>query len=43
VYALLLFGGELKVDHEKGRLTMDGWAEFNAPAGAYTRSHLSST
>jgi hypothetical protein len=32
VYALLLFGGELKVDHEKGRLTMDGWAEFNAPA-----------
>jgi ATP-dependent RNA helicase DHX57 len=31
-YALLLFGGELSVDHERGRLTMDGWAEFNAPA-----------
>ena len=32
-YALLLFGGELKVDHEKGRLSVDdGLAQFNAPA-----------
>jgi hypothetical protein len=31
-YALLLFGGELVVDHARGRLSMDGWAEFDAPA-----------
>ena len=40
-YALLLFGGELKVDHEKGRLSVDdGLAQFNAPAriGVLVRS-----
>jgi ATP-dependent RNA helicase DHX57 len=32
-YALLLFGGDVEVDHEKGRVTMDGgWAQFSAPA-----------
>ena len=33
-YALLLFGGDVEVDHERGRVQMDGgWAQFNAPAG----------
>jgi ATP-dependent RNA helicase DHX57 len=32
VYALLLFGGRLAVQHEEGTLTLDGWARFRAPA-----------
>jgi hypothetical protein len=31
VYSLLLFGGALEVHHEKGLLTVDGWAQFKAP------------
>ena len=32
-YALLLFGGDVEVDHERGRVHMDGgWAQFSAPA-----------
>ena len=32
-YALLLFGGDIEVDHEKGRVLMaEGWAQFSAPA-----------
>ena len=32
-YALLLFGGDVEVDHERGRVQMDGgWAQFSAPA-----------
>ncbi|EFJ42064.1 hypothetical protein VOLCADRAFT_119557, partial [Volvox carteri f. nagariensis] len=32
VYALLLFGGEINVDHGGARLWVDGWAEFKAAA-----------
>jgi hypothetical protein len=32
VYAILLFGGALAVSHERGLLTVDGWAQFKAPA-----------
>ena len=33
VYALLLFGGDITVDHERSTVSMDGgWATFNAPA-----------
>ncbi|KAK9809193.1 hypothetical protein WJX72_011126 [[Myrmecia] bisecta] len=32
VYALLLFGGEISVQHEVGLLQVDGWATFSAPA-----------
>jgi ATP-dependent RNA helicase DHX57 len=31
-YALLLFGGDVSVRHERGTLALDGWAEFEAPA-----------
>ena len=31
-YALLLFGGDVDVRHERGTLALDGWAEFEAPA-----------
>ncbi|KAL3157309.1 hypothetical protein ABBQ38_001539 [Trebouxia sp. C0009 RCD-2024] len=32
VYALLLFGGNISVQHEQGTLKLDGWATFKAPA-----------
>lgn len=32
VYAMLLFGGEVTVDHEKAALVVDGWARFQASA-----------
>lgn len=32
VFALLLFGGDIEVDHEKQLLRLDRWAEFKAPA-----------
>ena len=32
VYSLLLFGGAIGVDHQRGLLTLDGWASFKAPA-----------
>lgn len=32
VYALLLFGGQISVQHEEGTLKLDGWATFKAPA-----------
>ena len=31
-YALLIFGGELEVQYEEGRIVVDGWAKFEAPA-----------
>lgn len=31
-YALLLFGGEIKVKHERQAITVDGWLQFEAPA-----------
>ena len=31
-YPLLLFGGDLDVKHEQGKLVLDEWCEFNAPA-----------
>ncbi|XP_057836975.1 DExH-box ATP-dependent RNA helicase DExH1 isoform X1 [Cryptomeria japonica] len=31
-YGLLLFGGELKVNHEKQTIKVDDWLEFEAPA-----------
>jgi ATP-dependent RNA helicase DHX57 len=31
VYSLLLFGGQLEVVHDKGLITVDGWAQFKAP------------
>lgn len=31
-YALLIFGGELKVQYEEGRIVVDDWAKFEAPA-----------
>ncbi|KXZ49867.1 hypothetical protein GPECTOR_19g318 [Gonium pectorale] len=30
VYAMLLFGGEISVEHSAGLLRLDGWAEFKA-------------
>ena len=30
-YAVLLFGGKLRVDHDRGRIVVDDWAEFQAP------------
>ena len=30
-YALLLFGGDIGVNVQKGTLSLDGWAEFEAP------------
>ena len=32
IYSLLLFGGQISVDHEKSLLRLDGWASFKAPA-----------
>jgi|LauGreSBDMM110SN_4_FD.fasta_scaffold19309_1 ATP-dependent RNA helicase DHX57 len=32
IYSLLLFGGSLTVDASAGLLSVDGWAEFKAPA-----------
>jgi len=32
-YSLLLFGGEVSVDHEKRHITVGGWIKFN-PSGA---------
>jgi hypothetical protein len=29
-YALLLFGGEVGVDHDKNLVTVDGWIKFQA-------------
>ena len=34
VYALLLFGGEVAVDHGAGRIRVDGWAEFKVRGGS---------
>ena len=31
-YALLLFGGDIDVQHKDGTLTLDGWIKFKAPA-----------
>jgi hypothetical protein len=31
-YALLLFGGKIKVEHERSALIVDSWITFNAPA-----------
>lgn len=31
VYALLLFGGALAVDHSAAKVTVDGWASLAAP------------
>jgi ATP-dependent RNA helicase DHX57 len=31
VYAVLLFGGQLQVNHELGEITVDGWARLRAP------------
>jgi HrpA-like RNA helicase len=30
-YALLLFGGEIKIDHQKQELSIDQWMRFDAP------------
>ncbi|GIL84569.1 hypothetical protein Vretifemale_13233, partial [Volvox reticuliferus] len=32
VYGMLLFGGEITMEHATGRLWVDGWAEFKASA-----------
>ena len=32
VYAVLLFGGSIVVEHEKGMIVVDDWASFKAPA-----------
>ena len=32
VYAVLLFGGHITVQHEKGMILVDDWASFKAPA-----------
>ena len=32
IYSLLLFGGQISIDHEKSLLRLDGWASFKAPA-----------
>ena len=32
VFALLLFGGAISVDHEQGLVRIDGWATLKAPA-----------
>lgn len=31
-YAILLFGGEIEVQHKKGQMSVDGWVIFKAPA-----------
>jgi len=31
-YAVLLFGGNVVVQHERGKIFVDGWATFKAPA-----------
>jgi len=31
-WPLLLFGGKLEVKHEQGKIVIDDWCEFNAPA-----------
>ena len=31
-YAVLIFGGRVKVDHEKGLIVVDDWARFQASA-----------
>jgi len=31
-YALLLFGGNIEVNHQEGLVTVDGWATFASPA-----------
>lgn len=30
-YALLLFGGEIKIDHQKQEISLDQWMRFDAP------------
>ena len=32
IYSLLLFGGQLSIDHEASLIKLDGWATFKAPA-----------
>ncbi len=32
VYSLLLFGGGLAIDRERGLISVDDWAVFKAPA-----------
>lgn len=32
VYSVLLFGGSIVVEHEKGLIVVDNWASFKAPA-----------
>lgn len=32
IYSVLLFGGELSIDHEASMIRLDGWATFKAPA-----------
>lgn len=32
VYSVLLFGGNIVVEHEKGMILVDNWASFKAPA-----------
>lgn len=31
-YAILLFGGEIGIDHKKGQMSVDNWVIFKAPA-----------
>jgi hypothetical protein len=31
-YGLLLFGGEVKIKHEKQTIMLDNWLEFDSPA-----------
>lgn len=31
-YAMLLFGGQLEVQHTRNKIVMDGWMYFDAPA-----------
>ena len=31
-FAMLLFGGAMKVIHNEGLVTLDGWATFKVPA-----------
>jgi ATP-dependent RNA helicase DHX57 len=32
VYAVILFAGNVVVHHEQGKIVVDGWATFKAPA-----------
>lgn len=40
VYALLLFGGDISVDRDRGLLRLDGWAEFKVSGAAGVCAHL---